>query len=136
MRYVVGIDGEEILVDVEPTSDGRFKASIVGQAGPDAGETWRALPGSDAHSLTLVAGSRVIDLRISQGEDGLDVHAAGERFGATIGPARAAVQICADIEFPEINRLLALRGVELVLCPSLTWNTRGAHRFSAATSSL
>jgi predicted amidohydrolase len=46
----------------------------------------------------------------------------------TIGPARAAVQICADIEFPEINRLLALRGVELVLCPSLTWNTRGAHR--------
>ena len=46
----------------------------------------------------------------------------------TIGPAPAAVQICADIEFPEINRLLARRGVELVLCPSLTWNTRGAHR--------
>ncbi len=45
-----------------------------------------------------------------------------------IGPARAAVQICADIEFPEINRFLALQGVELVLCPSLTWNSRGAHR--------
>ena len=45
-----------------------------------------------------------------------------------VGPARTAIQICADIEFPEINRLLALRGVELVLCPSLTWNTRGAHR--------
>jgi predicted amidohydrolase len=45
-----------------------------------------------------------------------------------IGPARAAIQICADIEFPEISRLLALDGVELLLCPSLTWNTRGAYR--------
>ena len=38
------------------------------------------------------------------------------------------MQICADIEFPEVNRHLALRGVELVLCPSLTWNRRGAER--------
>ncbi len=45
-----------------------------------------------------------------------------------IGPARAGVQICADIEFPEINRYLAVHGVDLVLCPSLTWNTRGANR--------
>ena len=35
----------------------------------------------------------------------------------TIGPALAAVQICADIEFPEINRLLARRGVELRAVP-------------------
>lgn len=40
----------------------------------------------------------------------------------------AAVQICADIEFPEVPRILARRGVELILCPSLTWNTRGAER--------
>jgi len=46
----------------------------------------------------------------------------------TIGPVRAAIQICADIEFPEVTRHLALAGVELVLCPSLTWNRRGAHR--------
>ena len=36
-----------------------------------------------------------------------------------------AVQICADIEFPEVTRHLALTGVDLVLCPSLTWNRRG-----------
>jgi predicted amidohydrolase len=45
-----------------------------------------------------------------------------------IGPARVGIQICADIEFPEINRYLAVQGVDLVLCPSLTWNTRGANR--------
>ena len=45
-----------------------------------------------------------------------------------IGPARAAVQICADVEFPEVSRHLALEGVDLVLCPSLTWNRRGAQR--------
>lgn len=39
-----------------------------------------------------------------------------------------AVQICADIEFPEVSRLLAARGVEVILVPSLTWNTRGSER--------
>jgi predicted amidohydrolase len=39
-----------------------------------------------------------------------------------------AVLICADIEFPEVARHLALAGVEIVLCPSLTWNRRGASR--------
>jgi len=39
-----------------------------------------------------------------------------------------AVQICADIEFPEIPRILASRGVEVIFCPSLTWNTRGSER--------
>jgi predicted amidohydrolase len=39
-----------------------------------------------------------------------------------------AVQICADIEFPEVPRILARRGVEAILCPSLTWNTRGSER--------
>lgn len=41
---------------------------------------------------------------------------------------RCAVQICADIEFPEVSRLLATRGVEVILVPSLTWNTRGSER--------
>ncbi|NKX56679.1 nitrilase-related carbon-nitrogen hydrolase [Arthrobacter mobilis] len=39
-----------------------------------------------------------------------------------------ALQICADIEFPEVSRELALQGVELILAPSLTWNSRGANR--------
>lgn len=41
---------------------------------------------------------------------------------------KVALQICADIEFPEISRELALRGAELILAPSLTWNSRGANR--------
>ena len=45
-----------------------------------------------------------------------------------IGPFTAAVQICADIEFPEIARHLVGQGVDLILCPSLTWNRRGMHR--------
>lgn len=47
---------------------------------------------------------------------------------STIGPARVGLQICADIEFPEVARYLAVAGVEVVLCPSLTWNRRGAYR--------
>ena len=46
----------------------------------------------------------------------------------SVGGARLAVLICADIEFPEVTRHLALAGVEIVLCPSLTWNRRGANR--------
>lgn len=38
------------------------------------------------------------------------------------------LQICADIEFPEVSREMALQGVELILAPSLTWNSRGANR--------
>ncbi|MBA6440764.1 nitrilase-related carbon-nitrogen hydrolase [Streptomyces sp. GMR22] len=45
-----------------------------------------------------------------------------------IGPFTAAVQICADIEFPEVSRHLVKHGVDLILCPSLTWNRRGARR--------
>ncbi|SKB44012.1 Predicted amidohydrolase [Arthrobacter sp. 49Tsu3.1M3] len=39
-----------------------------------------------------------------------------------------ALQICADIEFPEVSRHLALEGTNLILAPSLTWNSRGANR--------
>jgi len=53
----------------------------------------------------------------------------GERvLIASIGSVRVAILICADIEFPELTRHLVTHGVELVLCPSLTWNTRGANR--------
>jgi predicted amidohydrolase len=41
---------------------------------------------------------------------------------------RIAIQICADIEFPEVSRYLALQGVTLIVVPSLTWNRRGAQR--------
>lgn len=45
-----------------------------------------------------------------------------------IGPFTAGILICADIQFPELSRYLARQGVNLILCPSLTWNRRGVHR--------
>lgn len=46
----------------------------------------------------------------------------------TVGPFTAGVLICADIQYPELSRYLVGRGVELIFCPSLTWNRRGVHR--------
>lgn len=45
-----------------------------------------------------------------------------------IGPFTVGVLICADVQFPELSRHLAVRGVDLILCPSLTWNSRGVFR--------
>lgn len=67
-------------------------------------------------------------LHLTPQEKAMGVTAGDEVLVTTIGDARVAIQICADIEFPEISRYLGLDGVEVVLCPSLTWNTRGAHR--------
>jgi predicted amidohydrolase len=61
-------------------------------------------------------------------EKAMGMHPGDDVLITRIGPARVGVQICADIEFPEINRYLAAQGVDLVLCPSLTWNRRGAAR--------
>ncbi|WP_255889423.1 nitrilase-related carbon-nitrogen hydrolase [Nocardioides astragali] len=60
-------------------------------------------------------------------------HALGARGGdellvTKIGPFTAGVLICADIQFPELSRHLVHNGVELIFCPSLTWNRRGIHR--------
>lgn len=60
-------------------------------------------------------------------------HALGTRGGdellvTRIGPFTAGVLICADIQFPELSRHLVRKGVDLILCPSLTWNRRGVHR--------
>ncbi|KRC53084.1 hypothetical protein ASE19_11895 [Nocardioides sp. Root79] len=60
-------------------------------------------------------------------------HALGARGGdellvTRIGPFTAGVLICADIQFPELSRHLVSQGVDLIFCPSLTWNRRGVHR--------
>lgn len=60
-------------------------------------------------------------------------HAMGTQGGddlllTQIGPFTAGVLICADIQFPELSRWLVDRDVDLIICPSLTWNRRGAHR--------
>jgi predicted amidohydrolase len=41
---------------------------------------------------------------------------------------RISILICYDIEFPELARVAALRGAELLLCPSYTENSYGYHR--------
>lgn len=53
----------------------------------------------------------------------------------TIGPARVAILICMDLQYPELARHLSDRGVDVVLCPSLTWNRRGANRMRYASHS-
>jgi predicted amidohydrolase len=60
-------------------------------------------------------------------------HALGARGGdemlvTKIGPFTVGLLICADIQFPELSRYLVHKGVDLILCPSLTWNRRGVHR--------
>jgi predicted amidohydrolase len=48
---------------------------------------------------------------------------------AEIDSIRVGVLICADIQFPELTRhLVTEQDVQLILCPSLTWNTRGVNR--------
>ncbi len=42
-----------------------------------------------------------------------------------------AILTCFDIEFPELARALVERGVELILCPSLTSSPQGAGRVEA-----
>jgi predicted amidohydrolase len=67
-------------------------------------------------------------LHLTPGEVAIETAPGNDLLITTVGPARVAVQICADIEFPEVSRHLALQGVDLILCPSLTWNRRGANR--------
>jgi predicted amidohydrolase len=60
-------------------------------------------------------------------------HALGAKGGdellvTKIGPFTVGLLICADIQFPELSRYLVHKGVDLILCPSLTWNRRGVHR--------
>ncbi|MER7395244.1 nitrilase-related carbon-nitrogen hydrolase [Streptomyces sp. NPDC000151] len=60
-------------------------------------------------------------------------HELGARGGddlliTHVGPFTVGVLVCADIQFPELSRHLVDSGVDLILCPSLTWNRRGVHR--------
>ena len=67
-------------------------------------------------------------LHLTPQEQAMGLQPGDDVLITTIGGVKVAIQICADIEFPEISRYVTLQGVELILCPSLTWNTRGANR--------
>ena len=72
-------------------------------------------------------------LHLTPQEQAMGTTPGDEVLVTRVGPATVAIQICADVEFPEVSRHLALRGVDLVLCPSLTWNRRGAQRIRYST---
>ena len=42
--------------------------------------------------------------------------------------ARVAIQICYDIEFPEVSRLLTLAGAEIIFVPYYTEEKKACHR--------
>lgn len=67
-------------------------------------------------------------LHLTPSEQHMGIEPGSALVTFEINGVKAAVQICADIEFPEVSRILAARGVEVIFCPSLTWNSRGAHR--------
>ena len=67
-------------------------------------------------------------LHLTPQEQAMGLQPGDDVLITAIGGVKVAIQICADIEFPEISRYVTLQGVELILCPSLTWNTRGANR--------
>lgn len=59
----------------------------------------------------------------------------GERVALfDVRGVKVGIQICADVEFAEVTRALVVAGADLILCPSMTWNSRGANR--VATSCL
>src|SRR5688572_21423069 len=89
MRYAVTIDGEELLVDVAQTSDGRYQTSIVAANGPDFARVWHVVSGAGARSMTLISHDRAVDLVLGAVDDKLDVYASGERFSARVELDRA-----------------------------------------------
>jgi predicted amidohydrolase len=68
-------------------------------------------------------------LHLTPPEVAIDTSPGDELLVTSIGSVKVGVLICADIQFPELSRHLVIEeDVKLVLCPSLTWNTRGVHR--------
>lgn len=97
------------------------------------GSHWRGDADGGCRNTAVLAHAdgrveRYDKLHLTPPEHGLGGTPGDDVLITTIGAARVAIQICADIEFPEVSRHLALEGVELILCPSLTWNRRGAQR--------
>ena len=73
-------------------------------------------------------------IHLTPPEIDLDARGGDDLLVAEIGPFTVGVLICADIQYPELSRYLVERGVNLILCPSLTWNRRGVFRVRAGCS--
>lgn len=97
-----------------------------------AGSTWHALDGGVANSAFLVMPGgdvrRQTKLHLTPPEEAWRARRGDELVVVDIGPARLGIAVCYDIEFPEVARALAARGVTLILNPSWTTSPRGANR--------
>ncbi|MFF0227159.1 nitrilase-related carbon-nitrogen hydrolase [Streptomyces sp. NPDC004629] len=67
-------------------------------------------------------------LHLTPQERDLGARGGDDLLITEIGPFTVGLLICADIQYPELSRHLMRKGVDLILCPSLTWNRRGVHR--------
>jgi predicted amidohydrolase len=67
-------------------------------------------------------------IHLTPQEHSLGAKGGDELLVTKFGPFTVGLLICADIQFPELSRYLVHKGVDLILCPSLTWNRRGIHR--------
>jgi len=45
-----------------------------------------------------------------------------------LGPAKVGLSVCYEGEIPEVSRILAVGGAEIILCPSFTFTERGFWR--------
>lgn len=71
-------------------------------------------------------------LHLTWPEQDLGTTAGQEVFLFEVRNVKVAIQTCADVEFAEVTRALVTAGADVVLCPSLTWNSRGASRVAAS----
>lgn len=67
-------------------------------------------------------------IHLTPPELGMGARGGDDLLITEIGGFIVALLICADIEYPELSRYLTAKGVTAILCPSLTWNRRGAFR--------
>jgi predicted amidohydrolase len=98
-----------------------------------AGSHWRA-DGAGGYRNTAYlfhpdgGVTRQDKLHLTKPERAIDGTPGDSLVVVDLGPARLGIAICYDVEFPEVVRALALRGAEVLACPSLTYNVRGFHR--------
>jgi len=68
-------------------------------------------------------------LHLTPPEVAIDTATGASLLVTSVAGIKTGVLVCADIQFPEISRhLVVSHDVELLLCPSLTWNSRGVNR--------
>jgi predicted amidohydrolase len=73
-------------------------------------------------------------LHLTPPEIALGARGGDELLITSVGEFTVGVLICADIQYPELSRYLVSQGVNLILCPSLTWNRRGVFRVRTGCS--